>query len=293
VTLTAIFEATEVQTPTCFVILPEKLSDTGDRVEDMGSRVGYVGDILDKAKDCIGSPFNFAASFVKSKFIESTMLLYLVDESTGKPVWVDGGVYPVKIDVRSEQAEKFLPLMALGMQILATTNKAVGIISMFYPGVPSTLIPKVLLDKASLFTEESNKSGIINRVVRQESTCSEIVRGNDLREFAAFLREMDPACTFSGLKRICDKLSGEAMWVTNESAKSITHENEAANENDEAVSRLRTEILNFKEYNRLRVENQQQAVEISRLTAALRAEEDNRLRVENQQQAAKSCCAIS
>jgi serine/threonine protein kinase/uncharacterized small protein (DUF1192 family) len=286
VTLTAIFEATEVQTPTCFVILPEELSfslsDTGDRIENMGSKVDYVGDILDKATDCIGSPFTFAASFIKSTFIESTMFLYLVDESTGKRV--DGGVYPVKIDVRSAQAEKFLPLMALGMQVLATTNKALGIINMFYPGVPSTLIPKVLLDKVSLFIGESNKSGIINQVVRQGSTGSETVRGNDLREFAAFLREMDPACTFSGLRRICDKSSGEAMWVTEESAKSITHENEAANENDEEVSRLRTEIPNVEEVNRLRIESQQQ--EISRLTAAL-------LRVENQQQAAESCCAIS
>jgi nitrogen regulatory protein PII-like uncharacterized protein len=200
----------------------------------------------------------------------------------------------VKIDVRSEQAEKFLPLMAFGMKILATTNKAYGIISMFYPGVPGTLIPNVLLDKASLFIEESNKSGIINQVVRQGSTGSETVRGNDLREFVAFLREMDPNCTFSGLRRICDKSSGQAMWVTKESANNISDENEAVNDNDEEVSRQKTEIPNVEEDNcRLRAENQRQAGEISRLTAALRAEEDNRLRVENQQQAAGRCCAIS
>jgi serine/threonine protein kinase len=57
VTLTAIFKATEVQTPTCFVILPKKLSftrslsDAGDSTEVMTSKfVNYVGDILDKAR---------------------------------------------------------------------------------------------------------------------------------------------------------------------------------------------------------------------------------------------------
>jgi hypothetical protein len=213
-------------------------------------------------RDCIESPFKFAAHFLKSKFIEETMFLYLVDESTGEPVGGKG--YPLKIDVRLDQAEKFLPLMALGMQILATANKALGIIRMFYPVVPSALIPKILLDKANRFIEESNKSGIIRLVARQGSRYSETVRGNDLREFVAFLKEMDPACTFSGLRRICDKSSGKSMWVTQESATKIADENQVANDNDEEDIRPRVGIPNVDEFNRLRIENQEQAGEISK-----------------------------
>jgi hypothetical protein len=316
VTLSAIFEATEVQTPTCFVILPKELSfslsDTGDSTEAMALKSDYIEDIIDKAIDCIYSPFKFAAAFVKSPCIESTMFLYLVDESTGEPVGAQG--YPLKINVLSEQAEKFLPLMALGMQILASTNNALGMISMFYPGIPRGLIPKFLLAKANRFLEESNKSGITSQVVRQGSTDSETVRGNDLRAFAAFLKDRDPACTFSGLRRICDKSSGKAMWVTKESATNITDENEVANDNDEEDIIVRAGIPNADEVKRLRIENQEQAGEISkqageiskqageiskqageisRLTAALGAEKENRSRVENQLQAAEICCAIS
>jgi hypothetical protein len=329
VTLTAIFDANEVQTPTCFVILPENLhssslSKTGDMTKAMESKMEYIGDVLDKATDCIASPFNFGAAFLNCKFIESTMFLYLVDESTGKPVWVDGGVYPVKIDVRSEQAEKFLPLLALGMQILGFTNTVIGIISMFYPALPSGVISKDLWDKASRFIEESEKSGIINQVVEQGSTENETVRGEavrgeGLREFVAFLEEKDPTCTFSGLTRICDKSSGKAMWVTKESANEITDENEAAYDNAEEEdnwprienqqlvgeirrleaalraeedSRPMAEIPNVEEDNRLSVEKQQHADDISRLTAA-HNEEVSRLIAENHQQTAGKCCAIS
>jgi hypothetical protein len=112
VTLTAIFEASEVQTPTCFIILPEKvtlsLSDVAskfskkvDYIRDVLDKakhcievldnesglestlrvlkcidaVGYIGDVLDNMTDCVGAPFKFAAAFVKSTLFESTMFL--------------------------------------------------------------------------------------------------------------------------------------------------------------------------------------------------------------------------
>ena len=76
---------------------------------------------------------------MKSKFIESNTFLCLVDESTGNLI---------KFDVRTKQAETFLPLMALGMKIWGSTIQAIGIVSMFYPAISSALIPKDLLDKA-------------------------------------------------------------------------------------------------------------------------------------------------
>jgi hypothetical protein len=76
---------------------------------------------------------------------------------------------------------------------------------------------------------KSNTSRTIEQVVKEGSTDSKTVRGSNLREFVAFLREKDPACTFSGLRRISDESSGKAMWVTEASAKFITDDNEAAN----------------------------------------------------------------
>jgi hypothetical protein len=240
VTLTAIFDAIEVQTPTCFIILPEKvppiLSDKDD-AEGMASKgsaaFDYIDDVIGMATDCIGSPFDVAAAFVKSKFFEKPMFLYLVDEWTGEPVTPADGVYPVEIEVRSELAKQFFPLMALGMRALALTNTAAGIINMFFPVVPSQPFPKPLLEKARRFIEESNKSGVVKRVIEKDDTASETVRGNELREFVMFLKEKDPDCTFSGLRKICDESSGKAIWVTKESAISIVDENEAANDNIE------------------------------------------------------------
>ena len=77
------------------------------------------------------------------------------------------GVYPVEIPVQAEQAKKFLPLMALGMQALALTNKAARIVSMLYPVVPSKVIPQTLLDKAKTFFAHSNKCGVIEEMKKE------------------------------------------------------------------------------------------------------------------------------
>jgi hypothetical protein len=316
VTLTAIFEASEVQTPTSFIILPEKVtlgvSDTYDTAKYVASKVSkavgyiedaidimtdciespkelavdYIEDVIDMATDYIESPKKFAEAFVKSRFFEKrkTMFLYLVDEWTGQPVTSASGVYPVEIEVQSELAKKLVPLMALGIQVLALTNDAAKIISMFYPPLQViSNISKVLLKKADGFIEASNKSGIIEQVVKQGSTDSETVRGNELREFVKFLKEKDPDCTFSGLRRICDKSSGNAIWVTEESAKTITEENEAANnqtanDNVEGDSRLGAEVPNVEGDNQLEEEVRGLKEENSRLRL-----ENSRLRLKKQQ----------
>lgn len=50
---------------------------------------------------------------LKSKYIEKTFYLYLVDEFTGQPVYDFDGVYPIPLDVKSDYFEKQLPLMRL------------------------------------------------------------------------------------------------------------------------------------------------------------------------------------
>ena len=175
VTLTDIFETTKVNNPTCFVILPYKIPvqgrDSGDETGEADAKVDkalkYIEYVLDTVTKCIASPVDFAAEFVESKFFESPMYLYLIDEWTEEPVVCVDGVYPVEIPVQAEQAKKFLPLMALGMQALALTNKAARIVSMLYPVVPSKVIPQTLLDKAKTFFAHSNKCGVIEEMKKE------------------------------------------------------------------------------------------------------------------------------
>ena len=255
VALTAIFEASDVKTPTCFVIRPYRIP-TGAKAKDVASKVGkateYIEYVLDTLSSCITKPVDFAAECIKNKLFEETMFLYLVDEKTGDPVCADG--YPLEVTDFKEQVEKFLPLMSLGIQVLALTNKAAGIVSMLYPVVPGTPIPPALLAKATKFIEGSNKSGVIKKVMEEGSTASETVRGCELADFSAFLKDKDPECSYSGfLRRVCDKSTGMAMWVTESSAKAMEEANDAHDDSEDAeqlksVSRqLEQEIVTLKQ----------------------------------------------
>jgi hypothetical protein len=245
VTCNAIFEATEVNTPACFIILPEEIAVDSESEDDgnWGDRLEYIQEVLDKASSCNTTPLNFALDTIKEHFIEKTMFLYLVDEYTGKPVVTKGGVYPIKINVRSEKVKKFLPVMAVGLKAVAAGNTTAGLIALFYPGVPK-LSPE-LIQKTNDFIKDSTKAvtpGVIKQTLDDTRGIKDGARGNALREFSAFLKEKDAGSTFSGLKRLYDKSSGKAIWVTEESAQEITLENgSSANETDE-VKQLKAQL---------------------------------------------------
>ena len=317
--LTAIFDATEVKTPTCFIILPEELPvpgrDSGDETGDVADKaktaVTYIGDALEMVSSCINKPVDFAAKFVKSKFYDLPMFLYLVDEWTGEPVvCVSSGIYPVKIPAQSHQVEKFLPLMALGIQALARIDDAAKIVKMFYPVVPG--ISEEFLEKAKQFVEKPHKSGVIEKIMEEDSTARIPVRGNELREFEKFLKEKDAACTFNGLIRVCGKSTGKAMWVTEKSAREMEMENDKSqleqlqsqitllttknqhlieqqntvrHDEPQDVEQLQSQITQSK------TANQQQkdakSKEILRLKSQI-----TQLTTENQQQNNAKCCAI-
>ena len=273
VTFTAIFEATEVQTPTCFVILPYKIpfprrdAGTEREVVAFGEAVIYIDYILDQLSNCITAPVDFEVEFAKSHYIESTMYLYLADEWTGQPVNIDG-VYPLEIPRQSAKAKEFLPLMALGLKALALTSTAARIVSMFYPVASGSRIPELLLDKAKKFIEESNKSGIIEQVLSEGYGTNKAVRGNELSEFEKFLKETDVECTFSGLRRVCDQSSGMAMWVTEDSAKAMEEAN-SVHDNFEEVRQLKVELrLQAGEIRDLKEMEKRDAEEVTRLETA-------------------------
>jgi hypothetical protein len=230
-----IFEATEVDTPSCFIILPEEIAGDSEIGDDIhwGDRFDYIQEVLHKASNCITAPFDFALDSIKEQFIEKPMFLYLVDEYTGEPVVTKGG-YPIQIDVRSEKAMKFLPVMAVGMKAVAVGNTAIRLIGMFYPGVPQ--IPPGLIQTADKFIKDSTP-GVIEQALHDTRG----VRGDALREFGAFLKEKDAESTFSGLKQLCDESSGRAIWVFEGSAQEIESENcSSTNETDE-VKKVKAE----------------------------------------------------
>jgi hypothetical protein len=101
----AVFEATEVSTPTCFVILPYVLPPPGatmsvEKQQSMLDKaegwLGTVTSLAEKgtgrienaagyAKSFLGPSFKSKMQEVKKKTVEKTLYLYLVDELTHKP----------------------------------------------------------------------------------------------------------------------------------------------------------------------------------------------------------------
>ena len=184
--------------------------------------------------------------------------------------------------------------MALGIQALSLINKAAGIASMLYPVVPGSPIPKALLDKAETFFAYSNNCGVIEKMKEEGSTASKTVRGCDLREFSKFLKEKDAKGTFSGLRRVCDKSSGNAMWTTEARAKAMEEENKVGKTENEPhdepqeVEQLNADITRLKAANQhLREQHEEVQTENQHLREQHEAQTENEVQTENQ------CCAVS
>jgi hypothetical protein len=117
-----------VSTPTCFVILPYELPPPDAPVSEAEQRsmldkaeswVGTVTNLVEEGTGLIESPASYAKSFFKSAFkskmqkvkaslVEKHLFLYLVDEFTGKPVYDEGGEYPIKIETKSDLVDKYV-----------------------------------------------------------------------------------------------------------------------------------------------------------------------------------------
>ena len=242
----AIFEGTEVKTPTCFVILPDEIGPSVEDCENDEIIVDskhlenvdkYMWSCLDLVTK-FPEPFEFAKNYFENK-IKTTMFLYLVDEHTGQPVYDSTGVYPIEIGRKKKAFEKILPIFMLGIQTMAIANKATGLINMFYPGLPSKIIPKELLEKAETFARDSSLR-VIKEAWNQEGK-GIAKRGGPLREFERFLELHDSDRTYSSLKRVCNK-DGDAIWITEKSHHDIEKERNDEKENFKSeIDKLKTE----------------------------------------------------
>ena len=170
----SIFEATEVKTPTTFIILdkvlpPELSEEEQDQplmsLEDDDSGIELTGNLeaakerLDKTTTWLKRLKTFATVVAKHSDIEvfdkikevfgelitkETMYFYLVDELTGLPVRDkpkdEGGIYPIEITKPKEIVHKLMPLMQVGIHAVSLYNGAAGVARLI--GYPMPLVPE-------------------------------------------------------------------------------------------------------------------------------------------------------
>jgi|NorSeaMetagenome_1021524.scaffolds.fasta_scaffold118383_1 hypothetical protein len=123
----AIFDATEVSTSTCFIILPYKVPPPPEEGEDDEPLAARAAEMLDKAEgfmdnvtkltettsSFISNPASFAMNFgsrmfkgkvaeMKNKMADKVMYMHPVDEYTNKPVYDPSGLYPKVIETKSD-----------------------------------------------------------------------------------------------------------------------------------------------------------------------------------------------
>ena len=166
--LKGIFEATEVKTPTTFIILDEVLPlELGAEEQEQlfvsfqedGSGLELTGDAkaakerFDKAKTWLerlqtfgdgvieGDPtkvFGKIKEVLGELMTKETMYFYLIDELTGLPVRGDG--YPIVIATPADIVHKLLPVMQVGMHAMSLYNGVAGVARMV--GYPVPKVPE-------------------------------------------------------------------------------------------------------------------------------------------------------
>ena len=160
--LKGIFEATEVKTPTTFIILDEVLPPELSAEEqnqllvslkDDGSGFELTGDAkaakdrFDKGMTWLKRLQTFGEGVIENNpskvfgkikevlgdlMTKETMYLYLVDELTGLPV--RGVGYPIVITTPADIVHKLLPVMQVGMRAMSLYNGVAGVAQMVgYP----------------------------------------------------------------------------------------------------------------------------------------------------------------
>ena len=140
--LKGIFEATEVKTPTTFIILDEVLPSelTGDErlAEERFEKAMTWLECLKIFGEGAIHGFGEIKKVFGDLMTKETMYFYLVDELTGLPV--RGAGYPIVITTPSEIVHKLLPVMQVGMHAMSLYNGLAGVAWMF--GYPLPRVPR-------------------------------------------------------------------------------------------------------------------------------------------------------
>jgi len=226
----------QISCPTSYVILPTKLQVADEEEEgedadhlataqalldDAQANPDYVAHMIEMAQEKFNTADLAAQGMEKMKnyFCDENFYLYLVNEKTGKPAV--GGNYPIEIKTNSQNLDKFLPMMKLGVKAASVVNAGMGVARMF--GIPAPKVPKNIMDKAKAGIEMLDKeSSIAEFDLMQEGLSGaagggtvdkKSLRGKALKEFQAFLIKHDPISEFAGLCKVCAP-DGSLMWCT-------------------------------------------------------------------------------
>jgi len=242
-------EANEVQIPTTFVILKQKLPPLPSEEErkqliefisnEDGSDIAIEGVMAEKIKGWMellkegkswvedvtvsrdGIPesdhdrfFDMIKKRFKQVIQKNTMYFYLVDELTGKPVRAEG--YPLEITQPSEFIPRALPFIQNGMKAMSLYNGASGLFQMF--GFPVPNIPKNMQEnlKDSVHVLKQSKPIEAFSTVHEKTDAGdedkETVHDACLREVVCFIKENDVNHTFAGLTPVGDH-AGTTVWT--------------------------------------------------------------------------------
>ena len=195
----AVFEATEVSTPTCFVIIPYEYgtaADKGSVAAEYAEKMARLDDLtsmaarpLDSLKSAVSSVdaadktmdklncFVEKVSAVASNPLQAAQVLVqeelkkIADSYTGKTLYfylideisgepIESDVYPVEITTSSALVQEHLPIMRMGLKAVGSMNGVAGLTKMFGVPYPSSGISR-LLEKAGGMVDKLDKESSV------------------------------------------------------------------------------------------------------------------------------------
>jgi len=214
VLLRAVMEATEVNVPTTFIILPEKITTSQSINDDDGKTKG--DQIISFINALVGN-FKNAALSVGYKEV----YFYLIDEFTGKLVIpdVDDDIYPIAIQVNVDGSllQSIAPYVAIGLKFISTVNSITGMIN--YLGYPVPTIP--LDDSTQAFIQKFADGDNSNN---SDAAVVTTTRGAALRELNNFYLTFDAKGSFCQLRRVVAR-TGQFIWTTEENFQKMESDN--------------------------------------------------------------------
>lgn len=259
VMLRAMVEVADVLTPSCFLIVNQKILGERDQcvsesdsksmlqkaegwAENLASLTNVLTDVL--TKEGREKRINEAFDYIMQA---ETLYLYLIDESTTLPVvhFEHNNLhvpYPFEIkNCSSGEAKrlvsKIMPLLQAGLTAMTVANTALSVARCL--GYPVPVLPPDLREKAGAAVDRLNKKSSVEQydVLQQvldvdyegvkdgkaagETPQNKSVRGAALREFARYLAEVDPLETYVGLRRVATD-NGMCAWMTEESLQEMS-----------------------------------------------------------------------
>ncbi|KAF0726270.1 hypothetical protein AaE_009623 [Aphanomyces astaci] len=227
-----IFQATEVTVPTSFVLLPfnlvvhdshdETAEDVMVKTASFLQRVVAMGEKFmqaAKANKAIGATVRLVAP-------GDPLYLYLIDEVMGTPV--SAGVYPIRIDTKSDEYVRFMtvamPYIQTGFKCLNWANTAAGWLKVL--GVPS-LDSDVMASVATSIESATKSSSVFDFDVLQAAVEAqdagapvEQIRGAALRQLERFFQAFDATGDYAGLERTYAS-NGQVLWTTKDTIAKI------------------------------------------------------------------------